>query len=75
MEKRSSENEALASKYSQGVTEETLESGNSVVIKRTKVSGNHVDVYERVFHKWGGTSFLKNGNNITHSLWDKESIE
>ena len=74
-EKRSSENEALASKYSQGVTEETLESGNSVVIKRTKVSGNHVDVYERVFYKWGGSYFLKNGKNITQSLWDKESIE
>jgi hypothetical protein len=74
-EKQASENEVLASKYSQGVTEETLESGSSVVIKRTKVTGTHVDVYERVFYKWGGSYFLKNGKNITQSLWDKESIE
>ncbi|MDG1222265.1 MAG: hypothetical protein P8P19_05860 [Polaribacter sp.] len=74
-EKQASENKELASKYSQGITEETIESGSSVVIKRTKVTGNHVDVYERVFYKWGGSYFLKNGKNITKSLWDKESIE
>jgi len=67
--------EELASKYSQGITEETIESGSSVVIKRTKVTGKHVDVYERVFYKWGGSYFLKNGKNITQSLWDKESID
>jgi len=74
-ENKSSENEALANKYSQGITEETLESGSSIVIKRTKVTGSHVDVYERVFYKWGGSYFLKNGKNITQSLWDKESID
>jgi len=74
-EKQASENKELASKYSQGITEETIESGSSIVIKRTKVTGNHVDVYERVFYKWGGSYFMKNGENITKSLWDKESIE
>ena len=74
-EKQASVNKELASKYSDGITEETIESGSSIVIKRTKVTGDHVDVYERVFYKWGGSYFLKNGKNITQSLWDKESID
>ena len=74
-ENKLSENKALANKYSQGITEETLELGSSIVIKRTKVEENHVDIYERVFYKWGGSYFLKNGKNITQSLWDKESID
>ena len=74
-EKRESEDDELASKYPQGITEETVESGNSIVIKRVKVTDNHADVYERVFYTWGGTYFYKNGVNITQSLWDKESID
>ena len=74
-ESRPSVDEELASKYSEGITEETIESGSSVVIKRTKVTGKHVDVYERVFYRWGGSYFMKNGVNITQSLWDKESID
>ncbi|MGB0881372.1 MAG: hypothetical protein ACPGSO_00355 [Vicingaceae bacterium] len=74
-EKQETVNEELASKYSQGITEETIESGNSIIIRRTKVTGNHVDVYERIFYKWGGSYFMKNGKSITKTLWDKESIE
>ncbi len=74
-ENRVSKDSELASKYPQGITEETVESGNSVVIRRIKVTGNHADVYERVFYTWGGSYFYKNGKNITQSLWDKESIE
>jgi tetratricopeptide (TPR) repeat protein len=74
-EKQLSENKELASKYPEGITEETIESGNSITIKRIKVTGTHVDVYERVFYSWGGNYFYKNGVNITKSLWDKESIE
>jgi len=74
-EKRVAEDEELAAKYPQGITEETVESGNSIVIRRTKVTDKHADVYERVFYTWGGTYFYKNGKNITQSLWDKESID
>ncbi len=74
-EKRLSEDSELAKKYPQGITEETTEAGNSITIKRTKVTGSHADVYERVFYTWGGTFFYKNGINITQSLWDKESID
>jgi len=74
-EKKETENEELAAKYPQGVTEETVETGNSITIKRIKVTGKHVDVYERVFYTWGGNYFYKNGKNITKSLWDKETLE
>ena len=73
--KQVSENSELAAKYPDGITEETVEAGNSITIKRVKVTGNHVDVYERVFYTWGGSYFYKNGINITEALWDKESIE
>ena len=74
-EKKVSEKPELAKKYAQGITEETEETGNSITIRRTKVTGDHVDIYERVFYTRGGTFFYKNGVNITQSLWDKESIE
>lgn len=72
---RPSENFELASKYPQGISEETLEEGNAVVLKRIKVTGNHVDIYEKRFYKWGGKFYTKNGYNITETLWDLESIE
>ncbi|MCO6499739.1 MAG: hypothetical protein J5I47_05105 [Vicingus serpentipes] len=74
-EKQLSEDKELSDKYPEGITEETIESGNAITIKRVKVTGTHVDVYERVFYKWGGNYYYKNGVNITSTLWDKESIE
>lgn len=74
-EKRLKQDTELAKQYPQGISEKTTESGNSIVITRTKVTGSQVDVYERVFYTWGGTFFYKNGVNITQSLWDKESID
>ena len=65
----------MLAKYPAGITEEVEESGNSITIKRVKVTGDQVDVYERVFYTWGGTYFYKNGVNISETLWDKESIE
>ncbi len=65
----------LPKTYPQGITEEVNESGNTIEIKRTKVTGNHADVYKRIFYKWGGTFYTKNGVNITQALWNKESIE
>ena len=74
-EKQARQDSELLAKYPIGITEEVDESGSSITIKRIKVTGNQVDVYERVFYTWGGTYFYKNGINITESLWDKESIE
>jgi hypothetical protein len=65
----------LDKSYPQGITEEIVEQGNSVTIKRVKVTGEHADVYERIFYTWGGTYYVKNGVNITQALWDKESID
>jgi tetratricopeptide (TPR) repeat protein len=74
-EEHLSENLELADKYPQGITEETSEIGNAIVLRRVKVTGTHVDVYEKTFYKWGGTFYSKNGYNITETLWDLESIE
>lgn len=74
-EEHLSENLELADKYPQGITEETSEVGNAIVLRRVKVTGTHVDVYEKTFYKWGGTFYSKNGYNITETLWDLESIE
>jgi tetratricopeptide (TPR) repeat protein len=74
-EQHLSENLELADKYPQGITEETSEVGNAIVLRRIKVTGTHVDVYEKTFYKWGGTFYSKNGYNITDTLWDLESIE
>lgn len=74
-EQHLSENLELADKYPQGITEETSEIGNTIVLKRIKVTGTHVDVYEKTHYKWGGVFYTKNGYNITEALWDLESIE
>lgn len=74
-ELKPSENIELSSKYPQGITEETTEEGNAVILKRIKVTGKHVDVYEKIFYKWGGKFYTKNGYNITETLWNLESIE
>ena len=74
-EMKPSEDLELSSKYPQGITEETAEEGNAVVLRRIKVTGKHVDVYEKRFYKWGGKFYSKNGYNITETLWNLESIE
>lgn len=74
-ELKPSENIELSNKYPQGITEETTEEGNAVILKRIKVTGKHVDVYEKIFYKWGGKFYTKNGYNITETLWNLESIE
>jgi tetratricopeptide (TPR) repeat protein len=74
-EKLPKQNAELKAKYPAGITEEIEETGNAITIKRVKVTGDQVDVYERVFYNWGGTYYYKNGVNIVQALWDKESIE
>lgn len=74
-EEHLSENLELADKYPQGITEETSEIGNAIVLRRVKVTGTHVDVYEKTHYKWGGVFYTKNGYNISETLWDLESIE
>ncbi|MBI2279956.1 MAG: hypothetical protein HYU68_04610, partial [Bacteroidetes bacterium] len=74
-ELKPSENLELSNKYPQGITEETTEEGSAVILKRIKVTGKHVDIYEKIFYKWGGKFYTKNGYNITETLWNLESIE
>ena len=62
-----------ASKYPQGVTEETYEEGNSIVIKRFVVTGETMDEYEKIYYTWGGVFYKKNGADITQEIWDEET--
>ncbi len=73
--KYSSNIDQFDKKYPQGITEEERETGNAIVIRRIKVTGEHVDVYERIFYKWGGVYYSKNGVSISKTIWDNESIE
>ncbi|MBW6482603.1 MAG: hypothetical protein K0B10_06040 [Vicingaceae bacterium] len=75
-EKKSSSNiNEFEKKYPQGITEEEKETGNAIVLKRIKVTDDHVDVYEKIFYKWGGIFYTKNGESISQNIWDNESIE
>ncbi|MBL1231449.1 MAG: hypothetical protein COA31_001880 [Flavobacteriales bacterium] len=73
--KLSSNLDQFDKKYPQGITEEERETGNAIVIRRIKVTGDHADVYERIFYKWGGVYYSKNGVSISKNIWDNESIE
>lgn len=73
--KLSSNLDQFDKKYPQGITEEERETGNAIIIRRIKVTGDHADVYERIFYKWGGVYYSKNGISISKNIWDNESIE
>ena len=63
----------LADKYPQGVSEEVIDEGNRIILKRYRVEGDHVDVYEQISYKWGATYYTKNGRYITKAIWDIET--
>jgi tetratricopeptide (TPR) repeat protein len=66
-------NSELKGKFPEGVTEETLEEGNALILKRYVVKGDRVDVYQKIYYKWGGVFYTKNGYNITEALWKTET--
>jgi hypothetical protein len=65
----------LAQKYPQGVSEEVIDEGNRVILRRYRVEDNHVDIYEQISYKWGATYYTKNGRYITKAIWDIETKE
>lgn len=66
-------NSELKGKFPEGVTEETSEEGNALILKRYVVKGDRVDVYQKIYYKWGGVFYTKNGYNITEALWKTET--
>ncbi|MEQ8323125.1 MAG: hypothetical protein RH916_00450 [Vicingaceae bacterium] len=62
-----------ASQYPQGVTEESFEEDDAYVIKRVVVSGENIDEYQKVFYKWGGVFYKKNGESTTEVIWNNET--
>lgn len=64
----------MAEEYPQGVTEEIVENkNNSTTLRRIKVKGTQVDIYEKTLHAWGAVFYTKNGNNISKLDWDSNS--
>lgn len=66
-------NSELKGKFPEGVSEETVEEGNALILKRYVVKGDRVDVYQKIYYKWGGVFYTKNGYNITEALWKTET--
>jgi hypothetical protein len=64
----------LAQLYPQGVTEESSTLGNKVIITRVVVKGNRGDEYRKVLDK-AGNYYFKNGQSISETTWNRETIE
>jgi tetratricopeptide (TPR) repeat protein len=62
----------LAQDYPQGVTEESDNHGNKVIIRRIVVQGNKADEYRKVIDKTGHYYF-KNGTSISELTWSRET--
>lgn len=62
----------LAQEYPQGVTEESDNVGNKVIIRRIVVIGNKADEYRKVIDKTG-KYYFKNGASITELTWNRET--
>lgn len=62
----------LAQEYPQGVTEESDNVGNKVIIRRIVVLGNKADEYRKVIDKTG-KYYFKNGDSISELTWNRET--
>jgi hypothetical protein len=64
---------ALLAKYSQGVTEETINGTGVVIIQRVVVKGQNAWVYQKKVFSWGGISYFRDGNPITELIFENET--
>ncbi|MEI8137947.1 MAG: hypothetical protein WCH21_11530, partial [Bacteroidota bacterium] len=63
----------LLAKYSQGVTEETINGTGVVIVQRVIVKEQMAWVYQKKIFSWGGVSYFRDGNPITESTWEIET--
>lgn len=55
-------------------TEDLLvESGKVTTVVKLEAEGV-ITEYRRVYHKWGGTFFFKNGATCTQQVYEKEAL-
>ncbi|MGY6561664.1 MAG: hypothetical protein ACXITV_06125 [Luteibaculaceae bacterium] len=66
-------NVALAEEFPQGITEQSYNEGNKIIIRRVVVEGKVADDYKKVIAQWG-TFYFKNDNPITETMWRRETI-
>ncbi len=64
----------LAAMYPQGVTEESSTLGNKVIITRVVVKGTRGDEYRKVLDK-AGNYYFKNGQSISETTWNRETLD
>lgn len=62
----------LAEEFPQGVTEQSDNVGNKVIIRRIVVVGNKADEFRKVIDKTG-KYYFKNGSSITELTWNRET--
>ena len=63
----------LAKKFPQGLTEEVTTEGGKTITRRIIVQGTIGVEYKKIRHSWGGEFFLKNGEQTTEFIWQKET--
>lgn len=64
---------AVLLQYKPGVTEEVLQAKGVIVIKRVVVRDEMAWVYLKKIFSWGGTSFSRDGQPITESIFEQET--
>ena len=64
---------ALLSKYSPGVTEETIVGTGVVIVQRVVVKDSSVYVYQKKIFSWGGISFFRDTKAVTESIFEQET--
>ncbi len=62
-----------AREHGEGITEETLEQDGAIILKRTVVQDGGINVYEKIFYKWGGVYYKKNGVDSSEAVWKAET--
>lgn len=63
-----------AEDLAEGVTENSYQQGNKIVIERVVRMGNKVDTYRKVVSKTG-TYYFKNNHSITQQVWHRETVD
>ena len=63
----------LMAKYPLGVTEETISGSGVLIIQRVVVKEKTANVYQKKIFSWGGTTYLRDSNPITESIFEQET--
>jgi hypothetical protein len=63
----------LLEKYSEGVTEETLNSPGCQITRRIVIKGTEAKLYEKKYYSFGALQFYRDGQQISQSVFEMET--